>query len=271
MTDFEVRASSVSNYPDCPRRWFARSQPELVTGAGYSLKSVGRHIGAATGQATHQGALSGLRRRIKKEAVDIEELEAVALVTLDAELQSGPVVWDDTSPNADVAEKQVLRQVRTCASQIVAVEQPEYIEPEWRARHAKTSLLVTGHPDMVSYRKLGDIKTGQESNNAAQYGAYGMLSSCAEEVVQIEEIEELYLPRVKMTAPPADVERIAYDLDGCMQLADRTLRNIARDLEAFEKDGAQAVTANTRSVLCSDKFCPCWGTSFCPESTLSKR
>ena len=269
LADFTVRASSLSSYADCPRRWLARQHATLAEEAGYRLRKIGRHIGAATGQATHQGALSGLRRRIATGSFDGEEMEDIAIRTLRDETTE-EVIWDDRSPNLSVAERQVVRQIAVCRDQIVPVIDAEFVEPSWKGKHS-SGLILSGHPDCVSYTKIGDIKTGLESNNGAQYGGYVLLSRVADELVQIEEIEESFVPRVKLTEPVLDVVPIAYDLEGCADLADRTLNKIANNLRDFYKDGPAVFLANTSSMLCSDKFCPAWGTRFCPESTLSKR
>jgi len=269
MTKHTVRASSLSSYADCPRRWMARQSHQLVQDAGYALNSIGRHIGAATGQATHQGSLSGLRARLKTGTFDPEAMDDVAISTLREETE-GQVIWDDRSPNINTAEKQVIRQVHVFRDSVLPDDESEWIEPEWKGMH-HTGLEVTGHPDLVKYDLLSDVKTGIESDNAAQYGCYVMLSWNAPEKPQLDHIHELFIPRTKITAPAPELDVIKYDLEGCVAIADATLTKIARALGEFEKEGRNAFLANTRSMLCSNTFCAAWGTSFCPESTLSKR
>lgn len=266
----EVRASSLSGYVDCPRRWMARQHAGLVESAGYSLNRLGRHIGSATGQATHQGALSGVRERIKSGTFDAEAMDDIAVATLHEETTDHEVIWDDRTPNVSVAERQVLRQVAVYRESVLPTDETEFVEPAWEGDH-HTGLRITGHPDQVSYRVLQDVKTGLQSFNAPQYGCYVMLSWVAPENVQVDRIEELFIPRTKITEAAPELERFEYELGLCVAVADRILVTIDRALKEFKNMGRSAFAANPQSMLCSNTFCPAWGTSFCPESTLVKR
>src|SRR5215472_11594192 len=58
-----IRSSSLSQFPDCPRRWAARTLKREITDAGYALREESRGIGAAIGTSVHKSASTVLEAK----------------------------------------------------------------------------------------------------------------------------------------------------------------------------------------------------------------
>lgn len=263
-----VRASYLSTYADCPRRAAARIFRPTLVDAGYEFARRKPHIGAATGSATHAAIASSLTEKVKTGQLGNETAaDQAGLEALDAEIERG-VSWDGTTPDLNTAQKQVLRQHHVYRQQIGAKIQPTAVEQRLEALHHATGFVVSGQSDVVVTTidaRLRDTKTGtQKWANGPQYGGYAMLLD-AHGLPVISIIED-YIRRAKISEAQPAVEEVSYSVERCKLLATSVLRHMRRDLDLFQATGSPlAFLANPNSVLCSDKFCPAWGTAWCTE------
>jgi hypothetical protein len=83
-----------------------------------------------------------------------------------------------------------------------------------------------------------------------------------------------YVKRVAVTQPQPDPVAIARNIAAAESAASNIMRTIARDMRVFLHGDAErrispgdpwAFQANPSSILCSAKWCPAHGTSFCHE------
>ena len=241
--------------------------PRLLEDAGFYLRQEVTNIGAATGTATHAGAFHSLAHKLDHgELAAKDEVEHVALDTLKERVQDG-VKWDATTPNLNTGEKQVLRQTLAYLRNVAPKLNPISVESRLNATDPETGFMISGQADAVVTDdvKLHDLKTGVvRRSNAAQYGTYSRLLRAHGHVCV--GIVEDYVQRANIKKPQPAPEAIEYDLRRSEALSARILKQIRRDLDDFEATGNEdAFLTNPNSMLCSDTFCPAWGTPFCKD------
>lgn len=260
-----VRASSLPQYPDCPRRWAARHLRREIEPLGFRLREITPHIGAATGSATHEAMGFMLDSKMRTgELGNATEAEQRALERLKKEIEPG-ATWDDTTPDMNTGQKQVLRQQRAYRLHVASKIEPIAVERRLNARHAATGITVSGQQDTVVAKPdtLRDLKTGtRRGANHAQYGSYSRLLRSHGRPVQ--RIVEDYVKRAPLAhEQPAPVE-IHYDMRACEAATEAVLRRVSVDMDAFRQSGSpEAFLANPSSTLCSPKFCPAFGSDWC--------
>jgi len=249
-------------FVDCARRWAARTLPATIIDAGFSLRQVGSSVGAAVGTATHTGASYILGEKVDTgELGNQTEADQRALQSLDKALEVG-CVWDDTTSNLNTAQKQVLRQVAIFRRDVAPVLKPVAIEQRLTARFSD-HIQVSGQADICEDDAINDLKTGtQRRANGPQYGTYSMLRRTHGH--RVNRLTETYVPRARMTKPQPEPQFHHYPVEAAEQAAHGILRRIERDVVEFRKSGDPwAFMANPTSMLCSAKYCPAHGTTFC--------
>lgn len=264
MTDsILVRASSLTGWADCPRRWAARHIADQVEAAGFALRRVPNNIGAKIGTAVHAGAASMLRHKIKHGDLPEKASQAVevGIESLTDEMKDGAQL-DDTTPTINIAEQQVQRMISIYHIIVAPHIKPVAVELEMTARFSPT-LRITGHMDVAEDEEIHDTKTGvMQRPNHPQYGAYSLLRRS--EGHTVNRFIEDYVPRGSAKKPQPEPVRTEYPVATCEQSARAVLRDIDRAVNAFAKTGdAWNFLPNPASMLCADRFCPAWGTDFC--------
>lgn len=264
MTEISVRASSLTEWPDCERRFAARHLADMVKAAGYDLRAVPGTIGAKVGTALHSGAAHMLTHKMKTGELSLEkEAIEVGIESLKRGLaESGGVLWDDTSPTVDAAEKQTARMVRAYQVFIAPQLRPTAVEHEMRARFNER-IVVTGHLDEAEDNEVNDTKSGvMRRPNHPQYGCYSMLRRASGNPVA--RFNEHYVPRNSLKQPQKMPEIHAYAVGTCEQAAHAVLGRIDDAVQKFRKSGDNwAFLANPASMLCGNKYCPAFQTSWC--------
>ena len=259
-----IRCSSLPEYPDCPRRWAARTLGQEIKDQGYVLRRRARMIGAIVGTGAHAGAAYTMEEKRKTGTIGNKtECEHRALETMNQEVE-GEIIWDQVTPAQPHAEKQILRLVWSYRDHWAPNLKPKSVEQRLDARHP-TGLKISGQQDLVveDPAKLRDYKTGRVRRaNGAQYGGYTrILRSHGQPVEAICEDYHKRMPLTKVQEPPVE---IVYDVAACEQQTEIIIRSIARDLAEFRESGDTAsFVANPRSMLCSNKYCGAWGTPWC--------
>jgi len=92
-----IRASSLPQYADCPRRHAARSFTDLVEAQGYTLRHTPQSVGAAIGTGTHEALGYILTERMEGRDTPEQDWQAKAIQSIDDNIADG-VVWDATTP-----------------------------------------------------------------------------------------------------------------------------------------------------------------------------
>lgn len=263
MTPLVIRPSSLPTYPDCSRRMAAKMIPGQIRDWGYELNYIPTGAGAAVGTATHAAAASILEEKMKSgELGNASEAEDRAIEAFAKETHGG-CTWDDFTPSAAIAKQQIARLARVYRALVAPKLQPLAVEMRLELKTTRGN-TVSGQIDVTTL-SVRDLKTGRlQRQNIAQYGAYSMLmrgkgghvSSCVED----------YIKRVplKQDQPPPTETR--YPIELAERVAANTIRRIEQDYELFMVNGDNtAFLANPNSMLCSEKFCPAFGTDFCVE------
>lgn len=257
-----VRASGLPSYADCGRRGAARMFREIIEDAGFELRRTTNTVGAAVGTGCHHAAAYTLGEMIAGHGLGNEsEAEDRAVSQLAAEIEHG-VRWDDATRNADEGKRQVARMVRVYREAIAPTIEPVAVEERLNGIFDK-ALKVSGEPDCYEAASIRDLKTGKIARaNFLQYGVYALLSRTHGRPVH--RIGEDYLPRVSIKREQPPPERLSIDARVAEIEAERTLRRIAADLAEFRRSARPtAFPANPQSMLCSERYCPAWGTQFC--------
>jgi hypothetical protein len=272
----EIHPSSLTEYADCPRRAAAKMLKKEIIQAGYDLREPNRVIGASVGTAVHTGAQYTLDYKIDTGSLaPLKETQDKAMDMLQTGIAEG-IVWDDTSPNRNTAEKQTLRMVGEYMQNIAPVIQPIRVEYKMSYPIAEgyrivgTIDLLASHPSA-----LRDLKTGAKMKmHLPQIGGYHYMLRKHGHPVEILAVD--YVPRISInkSQPPAQYHE--YDAALAEQAAAATIRRFMSDHKEFEKRQAAgqpiefAFLANPSSMLCSKKYCPAHGTQFCREHMPTK-
>ena len=262
MTDFLLRASSLTEFPDCERRFAARHLGDLVGAAGFQLRRLPNGIGAKVGTAVHAGAAHTLRHKMEHgETGPVEQAVEQGIESLRAEVASG-TVWDDASPTMNIAEHQTKRMVESFSTFVAPTIQPVAVEQELVARFSARIRLI-GHLDIAEDMGVDDNKTGaRQRPNHPQYGSYSLLRRS--NGFEVSRFREHYIPRVSIKQSQPQPTTTVYPVETCEQSAHAVLGRVEQAIIGFEKSGdAWQFLPNPASMLCSDKFCNAWGTSFC--------
>lgn len=268
-----IRASSVSTYPDCPRRWAARHLWREVIAAGYELQKLPNGIGAAVGTAVHAaGALILTEKASTGRLPPITVGTDCAVESIRAGIREG-VMWDQTTENLNTAEQQVARMTRAYATGIAPKVNPVLIETRLEAR-ISDELMISGQKDVLAREPkfLRDTKTGKRGNHKPQLGTYSLLAKT--HGFEVEGIIEDFVERVPLSKPPPDPVSFVHDLVGAESAAWAVIRHIQADLKVWREGAPEmgmepmdpwAFAANPNSRTCSAKYCPAHGTAFCRE------
>lgn len=239
-------------------------QAELET-YGYVLRNTEQSIGAAVGTATHR--VVELALELKAEGSPYLDLVAdEAAESIEKSIEKG-VIWDDTTRKKDDAIKQAVRQ-----GLLVLAHMPEMksivIEGELKADMGDYFIL-SGHVDIRGSEDgeewdIWDVKTGViRRANQGQYGAYSILARSNGH--NVRSLGEIYAKRVGVNVPQPEPVIVQYPKEIAEAVAYHTSRRIKGDIITFRESGGDPWVwiPNPNSMMCSDKYCPAWGTNFC--------
>lgn len=265
-----IRPSTTSRWTDCARRQAAQAYPEIVIAAGYTLRQMPSHIGAIVGTSVHAGGAQ--LQKAKRLSGTISPVQAstaseFAVHTFTEELDKAGVSWDDTTPNRNDAHKQIIRMTEVYREDVVSKVTPLEVEQRFEAMLPGGDVTISGQMDNIALFPQGprDTKTGVRSAwNLPQYGCYSLLSRT--HGFNVEQITEDFVQRVSpKRAQPRAVERV-FDRLQCEQAAAAIVGLIQHQMNAFAETGSPwSFPANPNSMLCSDRFCPAFGTEWCSE------
>lgn len=265
MLETVIRASSLSGYADCPRRTAARILRSEIENAGYILRSTPKTIGGMVGTAMHAGTAHIMTEKKKTGFLgNIIEAEQAALESLENEIAGDTFLYDKYTPDLNDAQKQTLSLLKACRQEILPHITPVEVEIRLEAKVSE-NLILSGQLDLTAEHGLMDWKSGRMRRpNGPQYGAYRLLAKTHGKIG--DKTTEIFIRRVKADKPQPMPEIHEYQAATVENSAISVIKHMARDIDEFRKTGdPREFLANPSSMLCSDKYCPAWGTGFCKE------
>jgi hypothetical protein len=258
-----IRVSTLPGYTDCPRRAAAKSWRHIIEGAGFHLRKLSNSIGASVGTGVHAGASYMLNQKKSGEPINGKDAGEVAVIELRRQTGDG-IIWDTVTQNLNTAEKQTLRLTQLFESACVPILKPDLIEYSRKAVIAP-GWELTGRSDIeTSDEIITDWKMGKVSRPYhSQLGGYSLLRR-SQGGTRPRELLKKQLKRVAIDKPQPPVETVEYDIATCERAAWAIIGHIKRDITAFLKSGDPwCFACNPMSMMCSDRYCPCFGTGFC--------
>lgn len=261
-----IRASTLSGYADCPRRTAAKVFKREVEDAGYALRDTPANIGAVVGTSMHAGAAASLNHKMRFGGIgSAADAQQIALETFSEEMKKEETIWDKTTPDNNTAQQQILSLLGALRATILPVITPLEVEKRLRATVSE-NIVLSGQVDVNVEDGITDWKSGTtRRSNGPQYGAYLLLAR-SNNMPNAHKATEYYVPRVSPKKEQPAPEVHAYNQVTAEQSAVSVLKHIERDLLDFRATGDRnTFLSNPSSVLCSDKYCPAWGSNFCKD------
>lgn len=261
----KIRSSILPSYPDCPRRAAVKMFRQVIAESGFDdLRTLENHVGAAVGTGAHK--VASIIMESKRDGIQIVNLDQAVEVGIDTfrkEIVDG-AIFDQTTPAKNDAEHQIRALVDSFRHEVAPQIDPEFVE--FRREAIKGSeIVLSGQPDVeTKTNEIADWKFGSKFPIAqAQLGAYAILRRSAGQA-RPAVVTTWHLPRTKRGSAYPGASRKVYSVDFCEKTAFATIARIQKDFNNFvaSKDPF-CFPANPMSILCSSKFCPAWGTSFC--------
>jgi hypothetical protein len=263
FTMINIRASMLPAYTDCPRRAAAKQWKQIIIDMGFVLRETPLSIGGAVGTSCHEASKCMVQCKMQGERHDRNDVIDAALSSLHTETAGG-VSMDETTGTMNDAEKQVLFLSSAFESDVLPLVNAVELEYRSTARISEDAEL-SGRFDLEDADEtIDDWKYGSKLRYyGSQLGGYSILRK-SRMGKSPKRLSIYHLPRfpVKKTYP--GTSRYFYEVEACERAAYYTTMRIKADIERFIKtSNPWCFPANPMSVLCSDKYCPARGTSFC--------
>lgn len=279
-----VRASSLSQYCDCPRRQAAKMFPVLIRAAGFELRQLDRGIAASIGTAVHRSAAVILDEKARTGNLPPADVATdAAIEMLHADMAEG-VGYDDPvrgiTRTAAEAELQTRRMAAAYRTEIAPTVDPLIVEQRLEAQ-VTPLIVLSGQADLVAREpgRVLDLKTGGKlGSHNPQVGAYALLARTPRDGhpdgIEINEAGIDFIQRVPARKPQPPAVRVRLDVATVENAAIHVLRHIEDDLRVFMEGDPQrkilpgdpwSFPSNPNSVLCSRKWCSAHSTPFCVE------
>ena len=267
-----VRASGLGEYADCARRWAAVNMTIELKQAGHDIHPRVNGIAAAIGSAVHAGAAIALAEKARTGTLPPITVATDAGRDALRDNTAEGVEYDETAGNRSQAVTQVIRMTSAYHAGVAPFVNPILVERRLEAE-ALPGIVLSGQADVVAREpgRVRDLKTGKtRGNHRCQIGAYSLLARTHGS--DIVDAAEDFVPRVALSRPQPDPTTHIHRVAECETAADAMLRHIARAVQDF-RSGAGLTPAgdpwhfpaNPNSKLCSARWCPAWGTSWCHE------
>lgn len=264
-----IRASSLPEFRDCPRRAAARAWPDMLKRFGFELANAGsgpktHHVGALIGTAAHAGFAELLIQQRDQIALDVGEAERVAREKWTQEVKKGDLVsYDDTTEHIGMAHEQIFQMLQEFAVTVAPYSKPVLIEHQWIV-DAGHGFELSGTIDELDYvERLEDHKTGaREPSAPEQMGGYALLAET--EGHRVRWLRLNWVPRMTINKPQRTTVYKPYEVEPCKKEAYAVIKDIKGSVKAFQKTGRpQIFGANPRSMRCKARYCPVFNTPFC--------
>jgi hypothetical protein len=288
-------------YNDCPRRAAARQFKKEIQGAGYKLRVQLPSIGAAVGTAVHKY----IENYFVAKMQDLELANPIdeVMSLFEDEIKTG-VIWDDTTTSIDTAKMQIERMATVYIEGVgkdlmplateVAVEAEITSQPPHNPSNLEgNKWQLTGHIDLVCKGENGvvirDWKTGAVvRSHHAQLGAYSLLWRSRDADAEffkhtdttdltdlhgffshVEGVAIDFIKRIPKRRGQEEAICTMYDVGLCERTAYATVFRIIGEFDKFMETGDyESFPANPMSMLCTEKYCECFGSDFCPITKI---
>jgi hypothetical protein len=231
---------------------------------GYAFRQGISPVGAAIGTATHAAVAHTMQEKANTgHCANETETEQCGLQSLSEEIGKG-VRFDAISDNLNTAQKQVIRQYRSYRLHLADTINPISIERRITVETQRGNLL-SGAMDLAD-AGIRDLKTGvQQRVNIAQYGVYSLLRRSEGDTPTY--LCEDYIRRVAISKEQPAPVVVTYNREFAERVAASIINDIEMKFERYmETQDPLTFLANPASQLCSDRYCPCFQSPFCPES-----
>jgi hypothetical protein len=265
-----IRASSLTNWLDCPRRAALAIFEKELKSAGFNQRPLLTNIGAAIGTATHAAAQYAMERKIEHGTIPtLSECADKASESLDQTKREG-ISFDFQTQSMGVAHLQTKRCVESFLTHVAPTITPVAIEQRLDGV-INDNFLLSGKCDALEATEksngVRDYKTGTSIRyHAAQLGGYSLLARA--NGTPIDKMTVDFMQRVPLNKTQPRAVKIEYDVGQSESLALATMKNISTSFDEFAKGGdINAFLPNPSSMLCNEKFCPAWGTKTCTHHT----
>jgi hypothetical protein len=261
-----IRASMLSSYSDCPRRAAAGQFKEVIEGFGYNIKKLPSRVGATLGTSVHAGTKFTIDKKISTGLIAINTSDAIDIsINKYDELSNDGVEYDTVTPGKNDAQKQIIQLVNSFHSEIAPNINPLSTET-FRKNIVTEDITISGSSDIETKdNSIDDIKSGAVMRPCqVQLGLYSILKGSEKGNVFAKATRQIWLPRTALKKSYPGAQVFSYDINLCHKFAYTMVFNIARDIKNFIKSqNPWCFPVNPMSVLCSEKWCPCYKTNFC--------
>jgi len=264
----KIRASMLPSWHDCPRRGAAKQFRRMIAEAGFELREISRSIGAAIGTGLHSGVMPALKMKMQTgELPPVNSSIELGIIEFKKQAAEG-IIYDTTTASMSEAEKQIITMVTVYNAKIAPNINLAYLpEEELKAciQSAGIAVELSGHPDIeTTDLELCDVKSGTKMRPYfSQLGGYSLLR-LSNGGKHPDRMRIDYVPRVSTKKMYPGIERYYYDVITCEREAWGVIKHIVMNVNKFlEVKQPWCFPANPMSMMCSDKYCPAWGTEFC--------
>lgn len=260
-----IRASMLPSYQDCPRRSAAGQFRTIIEAAGYTLNQRPQIVGIAVGQGLHAGVKQQADTFISSgQWGSIDDAIDSGIDRYHQDIKDG-VIFDNNTVSSNEAEKQIITQVKSFVYEVTPHIKPVKCERKYISVTEDKEFEFTGSADLIDTDDIiDDIKGGARSRPYhAQFGGYALLRR-AEREGETKGCRVWHMPRVSTKKSYPGAQMHVYDVKLCILSASYTINQIKSNVKSFLKTKSSwAFPANPLSMMCSDKYCPAWGTEFC--------
>lgn len=270
----EIRASGLPSHMDCPRKWAVQLAQDprsnfmpIFIKHGFSIQPRRNNIGATIGTACHEAFASFLQAKMDGYQANPEQVGISKFRRLVGDKEDpdfvGDLQWDQKiTPDASIAEKQIKRIVAEYLPHAERLR-PKRVEFELKL-NIDSKYRLTGHPDI--YEETGalrDMKFGRNKTPyEAQLGAYSLMAKA--NGLPISGLFVDHVARNTVNKPQASLEITEYNIFTAENAAYHVAQDAVSQIDKFIDSGDPwKFPANPNSILCSKKWCPAHGTSFC--------
>lgn len=263
---FKIRSSILPSWNDCPRRNAIKIFSKDIENIGYEVprRQDKAMVSSAIGTGFHKGAELALNdKQLGTEKVNLNDSQEMSIWGFRQECKDG-VSWDDLTPNANTAEKQLQQMTKTYWNMFLPITNPIDIEVILSA--TTKNYTLTGKTDIVEVGTIRDLKTGIYKSFHAQAGAYSLLAK-ANKITKPEKLIIDWIPR----AMTKNLKILPRSYFYNVAVAERETFAVLKTIEIQHKlfldtQDMHSFPCNPGSILCSTKYCQAWGTDWCPVS-----
>lgn len=268
-----IRASSTDEAADCGRRHAAKAFRKEIEAAGFEIRRTKPSVGSLIGRAVHKAVELLLKAKRDGELLSRQDAVNAALPQFAQDMAEGAEL-DATTPNQEIAVRQIERPVFYYHAEVLPTVKPKLVEQQLLA-DIGDDFETGGTLDLLTEDGIIDDLKNEKATNAShvgQLGSYGLVARTHGHDVKVLRARRIKRQSEKaMREDEPVMDLIEYPIDVAERMAWNTIQQIKRNVIAFREDANHEVfTANPMSIMCGPKYCPAWGTTFCPEGTAAK-